>query len=88
MQDILFRSTIGSLMYLAVCTRPDISAAVNSLSRFNGDPSLMYWEGVLHVLKFLKGTMESVRVCGASFSINRARVQHYPGTGPIALVIM
>ena len=59
MQDIPYRSAIGSLMYLAVCTRPDISAAISSLSRFNGDPGLLHWEGVLHVLQYLKGTMES-----------------------------
>ena len=33
MVDVPYRSTIGSLMYLAVCTRPDLSAAINSLSR-------------------------------------------------------
>ena len=36
--DVPYRRAIGNLMYLAVCTRPDISAAVSSLSRFNEDP--------------------------------------------------
>ena len=50
------RSAIGSLMYLAVCTRPDIGAAVSSLSRFNGNPGMAHWEGVQHVLHYLQGT--------------------------------
>ena len=45
-------------MYLATCTRPDIAAAVSSLARFNGNPGMAHWEGVLHVLKYLKGTIE------------------------------
>ena len=32
------------------CARSEISAAINSLSRFNGVPGLLHWEGVLHVL--------------------------------------
>ena len=53
---IPYRSAIGSLMYLAVCTRPDIVAAVSSLSRFNANHGMAHWEGVQHVLRYLKGT--------------------------------
>ena len=56
MEVIPYRSAIGSLMYLAVCTRPDIAAAVSSLSRFNANPGLAHWEGVQHVLRYLQGT--------------------------------
>ena len=53
---IPYRSAIGSLMYLAVCTRPDISAVVSCLSRFNHNPGMAYSEGVKHVLRYLYGT--------------------------------
>ena len=53
MKDIPYRRVIGSLMYLATCTRPDIPAAVSSLARFNADPGMAHWEGVLHVLKYM-----------------------------------
>ena len=56
MFKIPYRSAIGSLMYLAVCTRPDISAAISSLSRFNSRPGMAHWEGVQHILRYLKGT--------------------------------
>ena len=46
MEGIPYRSAVGSLMYLAVCTRPDIAAAVSSLSRFNANPGRAHWEGV------------------------------------------
>ena len=35
----LYRSAIGSLMYAAIATRPDIAYAVNTLSQFNVKPS-------------------------------------------------
>ena len=53
---IPYRSAIGSLMYLAVCTQPDIAAAVCSLSHFDANPGRAYWEGVQHVLRYVKGT--------------------------------
>ena len=59
MEGIPYRNAIGSLMYLTTCTRPDIAAAVISLSRFNINPGMAHWEGVLHVLKYLKGTIEN-----------------------------
>ena len=34
MADIPYKSVVGSLMYLAVCTRPDLSMAVSALSRY------------------------------------------------------
>ena len=56
MAAIPYRSAIGSLMYLAICTRPDISAAVSCLSPFNHNPGMAHWEGVQHVLRYLQGT--------------------------------
>ena len=37
---IPYRSAIRSLMYLATCTRPDIAAAVSTLSRYNANPGM------------------------------------------------
>ena len=34
MENIPYRSAIGSLMYLATCTRPDLAAVVSELSNF------------------------------------------------------
>ena len=34
MADIPYRSVVGSLIYLAVCTRPDLSMVVSALGRY------------------------------------------------------
>ena len=57
MINIPYRSAIGSLMYLSTCTRPDISAAVSELSKFNQNPGLVHWEGVKRVMRYLSGTV-------------------------------
>ena len=49
MVDVPYRSAIGSLMYLATCTRPDIAAAVSELSKFSQNPGSAHWEGVKRV---------------------------------------
>jgi hypothetical protein len=54
----LYRSAIGSLMYAAIGTQPDIAYAVNTLSQFNVKPSQVHWNAVKHVLHYLKGTAD------------------------------
>ena len=56
MEAYPYRQVIGKLMYLAVCTRPDISQAVSELSRFNTNPGLKHWESAMRVLRYLSGT--------------------------------
>ena len=38
-----YQSAIGSLMYLAVSTRPDIAFTVNNLARFNSNSQKEHW---------------------------------------------
>ena len=56
MVDIPYRSLVGSLMYLAVCTRPDLSMAVSALSRCSQNPQMVHWEAAKRVLRYFKGT--------------------------------
>lgn len=51
-----YREAIGSLMYLMVCTRPDLAYIVGVLSRYVENPSDQHWKGVKRVFKYLKGT--------------------------------
>ncbi|XP_061706785.1 uncharacterized protein LOC133517468 [Cydia pomonella] len=51
-----YQNLIGSLMYLAVCTRPDITHAVSTLSQFNTFYREEHWIGAKRVLRYLKGT--------------------------------
>jgi hypothetical protein len=51
-----FRKLVGELLYLAVCTRPDISYAVNSLAQHNSNPSLAHFAAAKRLLRYLSGT--------------------------------
>jgi hypothetical protein len=57
MRDQLrYSQIIGSLMYLASSTRPDISFVVSKLSRFVSNPGDDHWRALERVLCYLKGT--------------------------------
>lgn len=59
MKEISHRNAIGSLMYLATCTRPNISTRANNLARYSADPRTAHWEGVLHELKYLQEKIDT-----------------------------
>ena len=52
----LYQSIVGSLSYAAMCTRPDISFAVNELSRFQAQATQCQLQQAQRVLRYLKGT--------------------------------
>lgn len=56
MERIPYRSAVGSLMYLMVCTRPDIASAIGLVSRFLQNPGRAHWEAVKRVFRYLKQT--------------------------------
>jgi hypothetical protein len=58
MRRVPYREAVGSLMYAAVGTQPDISFAVSTLSQFLDNPGHIYWEAVKRVLRYLLGTKE------------------------------
>jgi hypothetical protein len=49
-----FRSVLGSLMYLACGTRPDISFAVRLLARFSNNPSEDHWKALNHLIGYVQ----------------------------------
>jgi hypothetical protein len=61
-----YQSLIGSLMYAPVSTRPDITMAISHLSRYLSDPSQSHWEQTKRVLRYLKGTADSVLMYGGA----------------------
>nr|GEW10645.1 retrovirus-related Pol polyprotein from transposon TNT 1-94 [Tanacetum cinerariifolium] len=56
MSRIPYSSTISSLMYAMVCTRPDFAHAVSVVSRYMHNPGKMHWETVKCILRYLKET--------------------------------
>ena len=45
-------------MYLANATRPDIAFVVNLLARYSFAPTRRHWNGIKHILPYLKGTTD------------------------------
>lgn len=56
MAKVPYRQLIGSLMHLALHTRPDIIHAVTKLSQYNTNPGRIHWNQAKHVLRYLNGT--------------------------------
>ena len=56
MAKVPYASAIGSLMYVMVCTRPDIAQAVGAVSRYMNNPGKLHWEAVKWILRYLRGT--------------------------------
>jgi hypothetical protein len=56
--EIPYLSVIGALMYLANCTRPDITFAMNLLARHSADPTRRHWTGAKSILRYLNGTKD------------------------------
>ena len=48
-----YRSIVGGLMYIANCTRPDISFSVNYAARFCTNPNKNHLAYVKHILRYL-----------------------------------
>ncbi len=51
-----YQSLVGSLLYAAIATRPDISKAVGDVSKFNSNPSQTHLAAAKRILRYLKGT--------------------------------
>ena len=58
MARIPYRQAVGSIMYLMVCTRPDIASAVQMVSRFGADPRPVHWKAVQRIFKYLVHTKD------------------------------
>ena len=56
--EVPYLSAIGALMYLANNTRPDIAFSVNLLARYSSSPTKRHWNGIKHILRYLRGTID------------------------------
>ncbi|KAL0454667.1 UNVERIFIED_CONTAM: Secreted RxLR effector protein [Sesamum latifolium] len=56
--EVPYLSAIGALMYLANNTRPDIAFSVNLLARYSSTPTKRHWNGVKHILRYLRRTSD------------------------------
>ena len=52
MRTRAYRELIGSLLYLTMCTRPDMAEAVSTLCRFQQNPGRQHWLAAQRALKY------------------------------------
>ena len=64
-----YAKAIGSLMYAAIGTQPDIAFAVHLLARFTKSPQPKHWTAVKHIFRYLKKTREYSLTYGGSDQI-------------------
>ena len=57
MQSIPYREAVGSLLWLANGTRPDVAYAVDQCARFLSNPGKAHWDDVKHIMRYPKGTI-------------------------------
>ncbi len=47
------RSAVGSLMYISVATRPEMTYAVSNVAKFTSNPTKKHWTGVKRIMRYL-----------------------------------
>jgi hypothetical protein len=66
MKDVPYQRAIGSLMYAATSTRPDLAFPLAILSQFMRSPGRAHWEATKRVLRYLKGTADAELTLGST----------------------
>lgn len=59
MTNVPYQELVGALLYISQGTRPDITYAVNTVSKFNHNPGRAHWVAVKRILRYLKGTIDA-----------------------------
>jgi hypothetical protein len=58
MNEVPYRSAVGSLMYASCQSRPDITFAVHQSARFFDNPGKQHWIAVKRIFKYLRKTSD------------------------------
>ncbi|GKC83407.1 retrotransposon protein, putative, ty1-copia subclass [Tanacetum coccineum] len=80
MQNVLYASAVGSIMYAVRCTRPDVAFAQNITSRFQQNPGELHRTTVKNILKYLHNTKDMFLVYGGDMK-RELRVSCYTDAG-------
>ena len=66
MKKVPYREAIGTLNWIAVGSRPDITFVIGQLAQYLENPSQIHWEAAKRVMRYLKSTKEKKLVYGAN----------------------
>ena len=64
MSKIPYASAIGSIMYVMLCTRPDVSYALSMTSRYQSNLDESHWTTVKNILKYFKRSKDTFLIYG------------------------
>ena len=64
MRRVNFPSAVGTLMHIAVQTRPDIAKAVQNVAQYMSNPNKTHWNAVKRIFQYLKSTRDYVLTVG------------------------
>lgn len=53
-----YREAVGSLMFFSIVSRPDITFAVNTVSKYLNNHNKSHWEAVKRIFRYLSGTKD------------------------------
>ena len=59
MERAPYRRLLGSLLFLATRTRPDITTEVSMLAKFQSDPGIKHWQSLKTLIRYVKGTTDT-----------------------------
>ena len=65
-----YQSLVGSLLYVAIATRPDISQAVGAVSKFCSSPTQAHLTAAKRILRYLKCTVDTALTYSRSPSVS------------------
>ena len=71
--DVPFREIVGSLMWIANQTRPDIANAVWAVARFSHDPKPVHYKAAQKILEYLNATSDLAYLLGEIVTWSRCR---------------
>ena len=58
MENVPYASAVGSLVYLQICTRPDLAYIVGMLGRYQSNPGREHWIAAKRVFRYLQKTKD------------------------------
>ena len=57
-RKVTYASVVGSLMYVMVCTRPDIAYVVDVVNHILSNSGRLHWEAVKWIMRYLRDTFK------------------------------
>ncbi len=78
MENVPYREAVGTLMYIAQRTRPDILHSASVCAQFNANPGVAHWKAVKRVYKYLNESRDKVlKVGGFDIENNTLHIEAY-----------